>query len=81
MSEHTTPTADCEVTMVVDAAGDYGCGRDLDSARESYAEDVGALDDAEGLRVVVCRVRVPLPVPVDVAGTAPDMGAPTLTVS
>jgi hypothetical protein len=69
-----------EVTVVVDANGEYGVGRDADTARQNYADDVGGLDECDGFRVLVLAVDVAPPEVVTLTGTAPSMGAATLTV-
>jgi hypothetical protein len=63
---------ECEAWMVVDAAGDYGVGRDKDKANEDYENEIGALSDAEGLRYVQVMLKVPMPVVITVEGEVLD---------
>lgn len=53
--------ATCELWICVDAAGDYGVGKDEDAAKESYANDIGALEDCGGFRVYRLDLTVPKP--------------------
>ncbi len=73
--------ATCEVWICVDTAGDYGAGKDIDAARQSYTDDIGAIDEAEGFRFVKVTVTVPLPVVVELTGDAPAQGAATLSIA
>lgn len=69
----------CEVWLCVDQAGDYAVGVDAESARSAYAENIGALEDTEGHRMVKVIVTVPLPEVVELAGEAPATGKAVLT--
>lgn len=74
----TTDPAVCEVFLVIDQAGDYAVGNSAEAAREKYEEDIGALNAAEGFRIVKLLVRVPLPEVVELAGEAPAVGSAAL---
>lgn len=71
-------TIEVEVFVVVDSAGDYATGVDVDKAKEAYENDVQALVDAEGFRVVKVVVKVPLPEVVELVGVVPETGAPSV---
>jgi len=68
----------CELFVLVDAAGDYAVGKDEASAREAYENDIGALSDADGFRLVKVTVNVPLPEVVELTGDAPEHGNASL---
>ncbi len=53
---------ECEVWVVVDAAGDYAVGISAEAAREKYEEDIGALNEADGFRLVKVALHVPVSV-------------------
>lgn len=56
-----TQFATVEVVVLVDAEGQYDFGNDEDEARTNYEENVGALNETEGFRLVKIKVKVPLP--------------------
>lgn len=62
----------CEMFLVVDGIGDYGCGKTPEAAREDYEATIGDLSDAESFRTVRVLISVPLPVVPTLTGTAPD---------
>lgn len=70
-----------EVFVLVDANGDYAVGNSREHAIEKYEEDIQAVADCEGFRLVKLDVSVPLPeaVTVDV-NVPPGEGDPTVTV-
>jgi hypothetical protein len=74
----TQQYATVEVWVIVDAAGDTAQGEDLQTAKEQYAERIGALEDSEGFRAVKVLVRVPLPetAVVEIEAEAPALEAP-----
>ena len=74
-------TCKCEVWLCVDSAGDYASGADEAAARESYEENVQALSDADGFRLVKVTVNVPLPEVVELTGNAPALGTATLAAA
>jgi hypothetical protein len=68
----------CELFVLVDAAGDYAVGKDEAAAREAYENEIQALSDADGFRLVKVTVNVPLPEVVELTGDAPEHGAAKL---
>jgi hypothetical protein len=54
-------TTTLEVWTCVDANGDYAVGTTEEAAREKYEEDIGALNEASGFRLVKVNLTVPLP--------------------
>ncbi len=62
-----------EMTVLVDANGDYAIGRDADEARANYTDQIGNLEDTDGFRLVVVKLSVPCPAPVELKGTAPEI--------
>ena len=55
--------ATIELYACIDHEGEYGIGRDEETARESYTNDVGPLDTLNGgYRIIRVKVSVPLPV-------------------
>ena len=75
--------AKCELVMIVDANGDYGAGKDFESAKDNYENNIGELASCEGgFRVVRLTVAVPLPEVVELVGEAPEQsGKATLAVA
>jgi hypothetical protein len=55
-----------EMVCVIDQDGDYGVGKDEDSARQDYEDNIGGTPLC--LRAVVCKVTVPLPRPIVLTG-------------
>jgi len=68
------------VCICVDSDGCYAVGKDESQAREAYENDVGALNECGGFRLVCMTVAVPLPETVELEGTAPPDGAAKLEV-
>lgn len=67
-----------KVWVVVDAGGDYGVGRDEDTALSSYDDDIGGTGTRRMIRVVL---QVPEPVVPTLTGTVPaEANEGTLTV-
>jgi hypothetical protein len=75
--------AKCELVLIVDASGDYGAGKDFESAKENYENDIGELSACEGgFRVIRVTVAVPLLEVVELVGEAPEVsGKATLAVA
>lgn len=74
----------CEVWVLVDANGDYVVGMDADSARSSYADNIGGLDECDGFRLVKMIVEIPKPAVVDLPNIkikAADWSAAEVVVS
>lgn len=75
--------AQLEITVFVSDNGDFGVGRDLGSARQSFVDYIGSLDDheSEGYRVIQLNLEVPCPQTLVLAGQVPEQGGEvTLTV-
>jgi len=68
----------CEAWLCVDSAGDYAVGNSEAAAREKYEEDVQALSDCGGFRMVQLWINVPLPAIVELTGDAPNVGTAAL---
>jgi hypothetical protein len=66
-----TKMCEVEVCVVVDADGNYAAGVDLESATQSYNDTIGALEAAEGFRVVYVKLSVPLPEAIVLVGEVP----------
>ena len=64
-----TPTF--EVSILVDNIGDYAVGKDDADAKEKYEEQIQALSDADGFRIVRISLSVPLPEVVEIVGDVP----------
>lgn len=76
MNQSTT----IEFFLLVSADGEYGIGRDEDSAALSYENDIGELPAQT--RMVKLLLTIPLPRPLEVSGTVPgEGGTVTLTVA
>lgn len=74
-------TAKVEIWIVVDATGDYGVGRDQADAVEDFENDIQAISDGDGHRIVKVEIEVPLPEIIELTGAVGDDEAPaTLTV-
>lgn len=58
-----------EMYAVVDDEGDYGVGIDADDAAKNYEENVGAISEVCGFRMIKILVTVPLPEIVTLSGT------------
>jgi hypothetical protein len=71
-----------ELWICVDAAGDYGVGKDESAAKEQYETDIGPLADAAGFRCYRLDLSVPPPAPrVLTAEVTEDEDALTLAVA
>lgn len=68
-----------ELWACIDSNGDYAVGYSEETAREKYEEDVGALSECSGFRLVKICVAVPLPEPVELTGEASETGPASLT--
>ena len=68
-----------ELWACIDSNGDYATGEDAEKARERYEENVGAVSEAEGFRLVKVSVLVSLPEPVELTGEASDEETASLT--
>ena len=56
-----------EIWVAVDESGEFGVGRDAESAEQNYQDDIG--NGAEtGRRFVKLTVKVPLPTVIEIAG-------------
>ena len=64
-------TTQVEVWCCVDADGGYAVGADEQAAKDKYEEDVGALNEAGGFRMVKVTVTVPLPELIELEVEAP----------
>jgi len=62
----------CEVVMVVDSAGDYAVGKDLESAIEAYENEVQSIAESGGYRVVNLTLNVALPESVELSADVPN---------
>jgi hypothetical protein len=65
-----TKTIECELWLVVDGDGYYSVATESEAALEKHAEDYGTPEG--GLRTVRLTLKVPVPAPVQVAGTVPE---------
>lgn len=66
---------EAEVWVVVDEDGNYAAGVDREAAWAAYTDAVGWDESAPvALRWVQCTVKVPLPKPCALTGTAPADG-------
>lgn len=63
-------TIELEVWVLLDQCGDYGVGKDMETACTNYKEEVGSLDDLHH-RYIKVTLTVPLPGPVELKGTVP----------
>lgn len=75
-----------EITILMDAGGDFGVGRDRDSAVEDYENNVQSIDNSlDGLRLYDVKLTLPAPDTVTLETTAPtlppDGGTVTLSLS
>jgi hypothetical protein len=61
----------------VDTEGDYGIGKDVGAARESYENDIQALNECEGFRIVQVTLQVSVPAVAELTGVVSDSGEPT----
>src|SRR5262245_11035177 len=80
-SEETTMATQyttVELVVLVDSCGDSAIGTDAEAAREAYEENVQALNECDGFRIVKVRVRVPLPeiATLEVEALAPEIESP-----
>ncbi len=66
-----------ECWVIVDTDGNYSVGLDMDACQEHYDENYGCQG---ARRVLKLSVSCPLPVEVELTGTAPAEGMATLTV-
>jgi hypothetical protein len=62
-----------EVCILIDCNGDYAIGADEAGAREAYEENIQALTDCDGFRLVKVTVAVPLPSIVELAAATPPI--------
>lgn len=75
-------TCQVEVWVVVDAEGQYAVGVDAETARRAYANEIGALEETEGFRLVKVGLTVPMPAVAELSGVVPVDAVPTgLTLS
>lgn len=68
-----------EIYVVVDSDGNYSCGVNASLARENYGNDVQAIEEADGFRMVCVKLQVALPAEVTVEGTVSHDDAAELT--
>ena len=68
-----------ELVIVVGADGEYAVGKDEATAREAFENDIGALNEQDGFRLVKVTVAVPLPAIPELTGEAPAEGDAELT--
>lgn len=54
-------TVEVEAWVIVDANGDSAVGADAQHARDRYTDDIGALEEGDGFRMVKVILRVPVP--------------------
>lgn len=71
-------TITAEVVVLVDSCGDYALGKDEADAREAYENQIQALSECDGFRLIKVRVRVPLPAitELEVEALAGELAAP-----
>lgn len=67
LEEALMKTGTIELWVCVDENGDYAVGKDRDQSQENYAGEIG--DDSAGRRYITVLLTVPLPNPIEVAGT------------
>lgn len=72
---------DVEVFVLVNSEGEYVASADADKLAQLYTDDVGDLAEAEGIRRVKLTVKVPLPKPIELVGTASETEEATLKVA
>jgi hypothetical protein len=65
-----------ECFVLVDPNGDWAVGADADAARQSYADNIGALEECDGFRLVCVKLTVPLPRVVELTGLVPVVEEP-----
>ncbi len=70
-----------EVWVLVDDSGDYVASHDSDALKEAYEDKVQEIGEAAGLRRVKLTVKVPLPKPIELVGTASETEEATLKVA
>ncbi len=70
-------TVDVEMWACIDSDGQYGVGHDADNARGNYADNIGALEDSEGFRLVRVTVKAPLPIIAELTGEVAEQGKPS----
>ena len=58
-----------EMYTAVDDDGGYGVGIDADDAVKNYGDNVGAISEVRGFRIIKIFVTVPLPEIVTLSGT------------
>lgn len=75
-----TEICKAELVILVDSNGDYAFGKDEAGAREAYENEVGALNECDGFRLVKVAVNVPLPAIVEMTGQAEAQADGVLTV-
>jgi prefoldin subunit 5 len=61
-----------ELCVLVDADGEYAVGKDADEARASYEENIQALNECSGFRLVHVTVKAALPEALQLEATAPE---------
>ena len=77
-----TNYAEVEVVVLVDSCGDSAIGTDEAAARESYEENIQALSECDGFRLVKIKVKVSLPeiAEIEVEALAPALEEAQATV-
>jgi|HubBroStandDraft_6_1064221.scaffolds.fasta_scaffold251313_3 hypothetical protein len=70
-------TTECEVWILVDADGNHSVGTDAERARGDYTDQIGALEETEGFRMVKVTLTVPMPVVPELTGSVPAIGEPS----
>lgn len=70
---------DVEMWACVDDEGNYAVGASDEEAREKYEEQVQALSEASGFRLVKVTVKVPLPEIVELTGEVSEDETAELT--
>lgn len=64
----------CAVYVLIDASGNYAVGSSEDAARQAYADEIGALDEQDGFRIIKLMVKAAVPAIVPFETVAPDVG-------
>ena len=68
-----------EVFVCINQDGEYEVGTTAEQVRERFEENIGALADQDGMRIVRCWLKVPLPTIMEVQGEIEDGATAELT--
>jgi hypothetical protein len=69
-----------DLVLLIDANGDYAVGKCQDTAAEAYEQDVGALSESGGFRIVNLTVKATLPESVELEGVIGGEGKAQLVL-